>query len=586
MELYICNSKSSSYFYKYANKKHKSFPSLPPLLTENNELVFDNLQKANIFNKFFQSIYTKDNGQTLNLPERTSPENSIYNFYITPEQITSAITNLPRKASQTPDKIPAILLKNIHPSINEFLTLLFNLSLQTGKLPWQWKCSNITPIFKKGSKNSPQNYRPIALTSVICRVFEKIIHTNILNHLLSNNLLSINQHGFLPRRSTITQLLSAFNDWTQHFSNNKPVHVVYTDLSKAFDKVSHQKLLEIVKSYGIRGEVYLWIENFLCGRVQHVVIQQSRSEALKVLSGVPQGSVLGPLLFLMFIDDLAKLSSNDSKICLFADDAKIYSSNQTNLQHTLDNVTSFFDSRQLSLATDKCEQITFAKHYQPSSLTIGSTSLNNTKLIKDLGVFITSDLKWQHHIHLIKTRAMQKCYQILRSFNSKNIWILLKSFLTFVRPVLEYASVIWSPNLIKDINALEAVQKYYTRRICRRCNLPFSSYSDRLHMLNLCSLEYRRLQTDLIMAFKITHNLVDIEADLFKLYCSPYPTRRHNYCLFVPKQTSKTRSSFFAERITKIWNKLPPHFFIPDTLSSFCSKLKKINLHKIAPLKF
>ena len=374
-------------------------------------------------------------------------------------------------------------------------------------------------FLKKGSKNLPKNYRPIALTSVVCRVLEKIIHGVLLNHLLTNNLLSSNQHGFLPHRSTVTQLLDAFNDWTNNYCSGTPVHVVYTDLSKAFDKVSHKKLLQVIKSYGIHDEVFSWLKNFLSDRVQHVVIQQTLSKSQPVLSGVPQGSVLGPLLFLLYIDDLANLSSNESKICLFADDTKIYSTNSNDLQVTLDNLTSFFNVRQLCLANEKCEKITFDRKKRDLSLKIGNTTLHNTSKVQDLGVFITEDLKWHHHIQTIKTRAMQKCYQILRSFNSKNIWILLKSYLTYVRPILEYASVIWNPYLIKDIDAIEAVQRYYTRRILRRCNLPFSSYSDRLHMLNLHSLEYRRLETDLIMVFKITHNLVDVRFDdLFTYY--------------------------------------------------------------------
>ena len=233
------------------------------------------------------------------------------------------------------------------------------------------------------------------------------------------------------------------------------------------------------------------------------------------------------------------------------------------------------------------QKITFDKSKQALSLRIGTSTLNNTSKVKDLGVFITDDLKWYHHIQTIKTSTMQKCYQILRSFNSKNIWILLKSYLTYVRPILEYASEIWNPYLIKDIDAIEAVQRYFTRRIFRRSNLPFSSYAERLHMLNLHSLEYRRLLTDLIMVFKITHNLVDVEfEDFFTYYYSPYTTRRHKYCLAVEKHKTNSRSNFFTARIAPIWNKLPANIFSPDNLSSFSSKLKKLDLHQFSHIRF
>ncbi len=418
-------------------------------------------------------------------------------------------------------------------------------------------------------------------------MLEKILFSHLLEHLFSNNLISSNQHGFLPRRSTITQLLGALNHWTSNYCNNNAVHTVYTDLSKAFDKVSHMKLLEVIKSYGIDGSVYTWLQNFLTGRIQQVTIQSTLSSPQPVTSGVPQGSVLGPLLFLMYIDDLSKLSSNTSHICLFADDTKIYSTNITDLNTKLEDLKTFFDSRQLSLASEKCEKLSLSKSDQHIIAKIGNSTLKNTTVVRDLGVFITHDLKWTHHIQNIKTKAMQRCYQILRSFNSRNIWTLLKSYITFVRPTLEYASEIWNSFLTKDIEAVEGVQRYFTKQICCRCNISFISYQHRLKMLNLRSLEYRRLQTDLIMVFKITHKLIDIPTEnFFTFYSSPYATRSHKYCLLIPKTKAKCRSSFLTDRIPSIWNKLPSDMFLPDTLLSFKTKLNRFDLHRIASLKY
>ena len=219
--------------------------------------------------------------------------------------------------------------------------MFFNLSIQTGQIPWQWNTSHITPIYKKSSKNLTQNYRPIALTSVLCRILEKIICNHVIHHLLNNSLLSSCQHGFLPHRSTVTQLLSTLNNWISGHSTNKTIHVIYTDLSKAFDRVSHEKLLEVILSYGINGNLFRWLKSFLTERVQQVIIEQSKSSPLEVTSGVPQGSVIGPLLFLLYIDDITKLGTENTTINLFADDAKVFSSDSKDLQNVLDQVCIF-----------------------------------------------------------------------------------------------------------------------------------------------------------------------------------------------------------------------------------------------------
>ena len=582
----ICNNWSKSGFYKYVNKKLKSFPVIPPLQTEKGNLLTDDEEKANAFNRQFQSVFVEDDGKSLNLSAKLDKEFFMKEVIFDHEIVYSALTDLSPKRSRTPDGVPAIFLKYVAHAITPFLTMLFNLSMQTGTLPRQWKTSVISPIYKKGSKNLPSNYRPISLTSVICRVFEKIISNHILNHLLINQLISNNQHGFLPRRSTITQLLDATNDWINSYTSNETLSVVYTDLAKAFDTVSHPKLLEILKTYGIDGKLLNWIESFLVGRKQQVSVGKNLSKFLEILSGVPQGSVIGPLFFLIFIDDITTTSTH-SKICLFADDTKIYSTNPVYLQKDLDELDLFFKRRQLRLAVEKCQKITFSKKDLSYPLKIGDSLLDDYKTVKDLGVFVTSNLKWNYHIQTIVTNALTKSYQILRSFSSKNIWILRKAYLVYVRPLVEYGSVVWNPYLQKDIDLVERVQRYFTKKICLKCNIQFKSYEDRLYKLNLHSLQYRRLETDLIMVFKIINGLVDLPMNQFFLfYKSPYTTRRHKFCLAQNISKTEIQKGLFANRIVPVWNKLPNYMFTPNTLSSFTNKLKKLDLCNISNLKF
>lgn len=194
---------------------------------------------------------------------------------------------------------------------------------------------------------------------------------------------------------------------------------------------------------------------------------------------------------------------------------------------------------------------------------------------------------WRTHIHNIKTRAAQRSYLVLKSFYSNNIWILLKAYITYVRPILEYASVIWNPYFETDILPIEAIQRNFTKQICCRANIPFTSYPDRLRQLNIRSLQYRRTEADLIMTYKIIHNLVDLPMeDFFSFYRSPYNTRKHDYCLTRPKSASEFEKNFFSNRIIPLWNGLPSEVVNAKTLEVFKSRLKKFDLHSITKFIF
>ena len=227
----------------------------------------------------------------------------------------------------------------------------------------QRKSAIITPVFKKGSRDLTSNYRPVSLTCVLCRVFEHIVADHLLYHLSLHNLISANQFGFLPGRYSCSQLLSVFNCWSHLLDTHEAFDVIYTDIAKAFDSVTHSKLLNVLLSYGIEGKVLDWINCFLYNRVQSVCINNCYSNSLPVLSGVPQGSVLGPLLFIIFINDAVKVTSLSGPFCgtfLYADDAKLFSNNPSQLQHALDCFSSRICEYQLCLAPAKCAHLAFS----------------------------------------------------------------------------------------------------------------------------------------------------------------------------------------------------------------------------------
>ena len=253
------------------------------------------------------------------------------------------------------------------------------------------------------------------------------------------------------RISTCSQLLSCIHKWFQSFSQNLVTNVVYTDIAKAFDSVSHQKLLRVIKSYGLSTTVCNWISDFLTGRTQQVTVSDKMSTILSVLSGVPQGSVLGPLLFLIFINDISLCNSYlqpEGGVALFADDAKLFSHNKLKLQNSLNSTSHWLTNNQLNLALHKCLNLQIKKPSlteNETQLFISNIPIKNSPCVKDLGILLSTDLKWSNHINHISSSASSQSYLILKSFSSRCIWVLLKLYKTHVRPKLEYNSPVWSP---------------------------------------------------------------------------------------------------------------------------------------------
>ena len=311
-------------FYKFVNSKTSTRAGVSPLVNSDGDLIYEDVKKAEILNTFFTSVFSKDNGIFPPQSQNSNPITPFTGVYCSPLLVEKSISKMKTSKSSGEDKLPMSVLKKLSRPIAIPLSLIFNLSLSTSTLPAHWKSAVVSPVFKKGSASDPSNYRPISLTSTSCKILESILKDNIIDHLLINGLLSKQQHGFLAKRSTITQLLDCCKDWMQNINRNSQTDIIYLDFAKAFDSVVHSKLLLKLERYGIDGLTLKWINAFLTNRTQKVKVGSYMSSSSIVTSGVPQGSVLGPVLFLIFMKDICNLPNFDANMILFADDVKLY----------------------------------------------------------------------------------------------------------------------------------------------------------------------------------------------------------------------------------------------------------------------
>ena len=476
-------------------------------LKEEGEVITDSEKMASVLNAWYCSVFTSED--LTNIPEAEklyTGDDPLSTVHFTAGKVKKKLENLKPTSAPGPDKVWARVLHDLADALAHPLAIVFTRCMEEGVVPPDWKRANVTPIFKSGSKGSPGNYRPVSLTSIVCKVMESCIRDGIVDFLAEHELLRMSQHGFTRRRSTLTNLLEYLEELNRLVDQGIAMDVVYLDFSKAFDKVPIRRLLSKCEGLGISGKVLGWIEEWLTNRQQRVVINGKSSEWGDIKSGVVQGSVLGPCLFLVFINDIDKgVEDLEGFLSKFADDSKwarkvMGEEDQEKFQEGLDKLMGWAEEWQMDFNKGKCHIMHLGKKNKKFEYTMGGDKLDSSEWEKDLGVLVHNSLRPSLQCARAAKKANGVLGQLTRGVGYRDKKTFIGLYKSYVRPILEYCSPAWSPWTEGDRMVVEAVQKRAVKAVT---NLKGKNYEDRLKELGMDTLLERRKRGDLIQAYKV-----------------------------------------------------------------------------------
>ena len=478
--------------------------------------------------------------------------------------ICDAINEMSSSSASGPDGLPAILFKECRDELSIPLQILFAKSFSENHIAQGLKSAAIVPVYKGGGASIPSNYRPISLTSIMMKILERVIRKQIIAFMTKRCVFNPSQHGFREGRSCLSALLTVYDNIMLTLNSSSSIDMIYLDFAKAFDKVDHNILLHKVKAIGIQGKLGIWIKNFLSNRTQHVRLPGGKSHCSSVISGVPQGTVLGPVLFLILMSDISK--DINCNIISFADDTRLYSAINSpadcdSLQCDLSNVYKWAESNNMKFNSKKFQYINFTVSPQCNTSNVtnvyvstDSNLIDPSHTVKDLGVLMSNDCMFDNHICQVTKKCSQLCGWILRTFENRSELLMLTLFKSIVLSRIDYASQLWSPYKKSYICALEKIQRSFTKYIAGYQNLP---YSERLKSLRLYSLQRRRDRYLVIYMWKIAEGLAPNLSPAIRFYNTE---RRGRLCYqeLVPNNHLGTLChNSFRWKASRLFNSLP-----------------------------
>ncbi len=584
-------------FWKVYKSLTSRVATLPSTIADGAALAVTPAEKACMLNRFFATCFgaaTLHSAGSWSPPggestARSSPSADAANrqcggvelaeVQCSGMDVLRVISRLQVKKASGPDGISAVMLKGCAATISGHLAGIFNHSLSSGVVPAAWKVSRITPIPKTDDCSLACNFRPISLLSLVGKTQERLVHEALLEHLLETGFLSDRQFGFRPQSSTQEALLSLTKGWHEVMDSGGSVLCVFLDLAKAFDSVPHARIMMCLHDAGVRDPLLAWFHSYLTGRSQSVAVEGASSERATVTSGVPQGSILGPLLFLVAFNDIFAVSlSSDSSLDGYADDVTyckaIYGeSDGADANEDLDRLRVWIEGAGFRLQQKKTKFMLITRKRKPPSprVLLGEVEVERVKSHKLLGVVISEDLSWSLHISQVCLKSKRLLGCLYRTFHLASTTCLTLLYKAVVRPVMEYASCVWSPSHAVHQVRLERVQSFAAKVVTKCWTASPTVLKDSLQWP---PLQERRLFQQLCVCNRILRGDSLISSSVFEPH--PRPSRVHGNSkpLFKQRVRSVQHGSSFFHNIVQDWNGLPERVVSCGTAPGFKRTLR------------
>lgn len=506
-------------FWSFIKSKN-NYSRIPGIMSHENESYTNSQDIVDVFASFFKSVYLPIDHETTDAPNPIPTIDYMDNILIdsiSENEIIAAAKKLKNKMTSGPDSIPSFVVRDCIGSLVNPMNILFNLALKTTTFPDRWKEAKVIPIFKSGDKSHVANYRSISILSNFSKLLEIVLYNRI--YPLVRNSISPSQHGFMCHRSTVSNLAVLLQYVSNVLDNRGQVDVVYTDFSKAFDRIDHTVLLEKMGQFGFNNDMKQFFKSYVQMRTQYVSYNGFNSSKYVTTSGVPQGSNLGPLLFLLFINDL-NCNIQCSQL-FFADDLKIFTEVHAiddcrRLQTDLDNIQTWCINNKLHLNPVKCKVVSYTRKQlvHEYAYHIDTTELVRCTSCKDLGITFDSQLTFNDHVTQKISDAMKFFGFIVRncrSFTDVNALEVL--YYSYIRSKLEYGSLIWYPFYNFQVEAVERVQRRFLKYLAFKVDGEYPArgidYDHLTERFGISSLEIRRKCASLTFLYKLLHQRID-----------------------------------------------------------------------------
>lgn len=535
IEQSVAESGNSARFFGYASSRLKLKNDLAVLVSAGTKIT-DDRQKSDLLCDLFESTYL-NSGIASCLSSVFCPTEfqQVTDVDVSERTVFEVLKNLDPKLSLSPELLPAIFFKKAALGLAYPLSLIFRRSLEESHIPSLYRNAWIAPVHKGGSKTDPANKRPVSLTAVTCKVLERIISSAILSNAEQQGLISNTQFAYRKGRSTTDCLLMFFSDVGRWISENRPVDIIYCDFKSAFETMPHDLLISILPSKGVGPKIVQWISDFLRNRTFKVKVGGALSREGSVGTGCPQGTVLGSMLFMLFIDQVKHIIPSSVKYVIYADDIKLYmpiedGNDATILQNVMNDFVVWSKKMGLKLSAHKCGVLHLGSRNRQHDYMLDGLMLSKMETVKDLGVRFSATLNFKEQVTYIADKCSMLCNWILRAFVVRSACVYIKLYKSHVVPLLLYGCQVWNPPRMSDINLLEKMQRRFLRRVELRCNIE-------RHSVHLMSVKELFDVADIRQLTKIMNNdeMFDV---LFEIQST---TSRTGFVIRPPIQTTNAK---------------------------------------------